>query len=452
MPAYPSLQDLDQLDPKHFIIVKGARVNNLKNLSVAIPRNQLVAITGLSGSGKSSLAGTIFSKGRQMYMEGLSPYIRQLLGKVEKPVVDSIRGLSPAVAIEQRTHHANPRSTVGTVTEIYDYLKLLYARIGVTYSPVSGEKVTKQTVEDVISYIYTFPMGTKVLVGYRLEGHQPDNLDEQLSAALAKGFTRIAQGNDTYLIEEVIASPSYPLIENEPVYVVIDRFSVEATQPDDVFRLTDSIRTAFFEGQGKCYVKIVGKEEKMFSDQLERDGIRFEVPSVNLFSFNNAYGACKKCDGLGKVTDIDPEKVIPNRLLSVYEGAIHPWKSSAMASWLKPLLTQKAHKNFPIHRPYKDLSAEEKNLLWEGDGRFKGIHTFFEHLQAGKKTLSTSIFLSQYRGVISCPSCQGTRLRHDATYVKISNRSITDIAQLPITELITFFRYPRLAPSRAKNC
>ena len=431
-------KEFDQLDPRHFIIVKGARVNNLKNVNVAIPRNQLVVITGLSGSGKSSLAfDTLFAEGQRMYIESLSSYARQFLGKLEKPDVDYIRGISPAIAIEQKTNNKNPRSTVGTITEIYEYLKLLYARIGTTYSPISGQKVTRNTVSDVVDYIYSHPAGTKVIISYPLQLDANANPIERLKIELAKGFTRIIYERQTTFIEDLLNSGQTLISQN--ISVLIDRFVVDQEDRDNQFRISDSIQTAFFEGKGTCYVEIVDKEQKMFSDRFEQDGMDFEIPSVNLFSFNNSYGACKTCDGFGKVLGIDIDKVIPNRTLSVYEGAIYPWKSQSMYKWLQPLIENERYKDFPIHRPYKDLTAEEQAFLWKGDGNFKGIDGFFQYLQEKIHKIQYRILLSRYRGKTTCPDCQGTRIRKDASYVKIEGKAITELLLMPIAEVARFF-------------
>ncbi|ACE05670.1 hypothetical protein Aasi_0226 [Candidatus Amoebophilus asiaticus 5a2] len=430
--------EVDQLDPRHFIIVKGARVNNLKNVNVAIPRNQLVVITGLSGSGKSSLAfDTLFAEGQRMYIESLSSYARQFLGKLEKPDVDYIRGISPAIAIEQKTNNKNPRSTVGTITEIYEYLKLLYARIGTTYSPISGQKVTRNTVSDVVDYIYSHPAGTKAIISYPLQLDANANPIERLKVELAKGFTRIIYAGKTTFIEDILSSEQ--ALTSHDISILIDRFVVDQEDRDNQFRIADSIQTAFFEGKGTCYVEIVGKEQKVFSDRFEQDGMAFEIPSVNLFSFNNSYGACKTCDGFGKILGIDIDKVIPNRTLSVYEGAIYPWKSQSMHKWLQPLIENERYKDFPIHRPYKDLTAEEQTFLWKGDGNFKGIDGFFQYLQEKIHKIQYRILLSRYRGKTTCPDCQGTRIRKDASYVKIEGKAITELLLMPIAEVARFF-------------
>lgn len=429
--------DLDQLDAKHFIIVKGARVNNLKHLNIAIPRNQLIVITGLSGSGKSSLAfDTLFAEGQRMYIESLSAYARQFLGKLEKPAVDSIRGISPAIAIEQKANNTNPRSTVGTMTEIYEYLKLLYARIGITYSPISGQKVAKHTVSDVVDYIYSHPTETKVIISYPLQLSTVSTLD-QLKIELAKGYTRMIQGGQTHLIEEVISHPAS--ITDATITILVDRLAVGPAQRDEVSRITDSAETAFFEGKGTCYVEIVGQELKTFSNRFEQDGITFEIPSTNLFSFNNSYGACKKCDGIGQVMGIDRDKVIPNRSLSVYEGAIYPWRSQTMAKFLSPLLNNVKYKDFPIHRPYKDLTPDQQYFLWQGDGTFQGIYPYFNQLEDKIDTLQNKILLSRYRGKTLCPDCHGTRIRKDASYVKIGGYSLPELMLMPMEEVTAFF-------------
>lgn len=432
-------KDLDRLAASSYIIVKGARVNNLQNLSVAIPRNQLVVITGLSGSGKSSLAfDTLFAEGQRMYVESLSTYARQFLGRMEKPAVDYIRGVSPAIAIEQKAHTRNPRSTVGTTTEIYDYLKLLYARIGVTYSPISGQPVKKDSVADVVDYIYSYAQGTKVMILYPLQLSQSDSLLETLKITLGKGFTRVMQGGQVRFIEDVMQGQD-SLDPQQAVDVLIDRLVVDKLAQEERYRLADSIQTAFFEGHGTCLVEIVGRGRETFSDRFERDGMVFELPSVNFFSFNNPYGACKTCNGFGKVSGVDPDKVIPNRAFSIAEGAILPWQSEAMQHWLEPLLAHSHAWYFPIHRPYKDLTPAQKQLVWTGREDFKGIHAFFDHLAAQSHKIQYRVFLSRYRGKTICRDCQGTRIRKDAAYVKVGGHSITTLLLRPVEELTEFF-------------
>jgi excinuclease ABC subunit A len=326
---------IDDLDPKKYIIIKGARVNNLKNLDVAIPRNQLVVITGLSGSGKSSLAfDTLFAEGQRKYVESLSSYARQFLGRMEKPEVDYIKGVAPDIAIEQKVSSRNPRSTIGTTTEIYDYLKLLFARIGRAISPISGKAVKKDTVTHVVDFILTHEEGTKLTISTPLKHKENRSLDKELQILLSKGYTRIVVGKEVVFIEEFIELKEKPKGDIE---ILIDRAVV---QPDEAtqFRLADSVQTAFFEGEGDCIVTIIDGNKKRFSDRFELDGIQFEEPTVNFFSFNNPYGACRKCEGFGRVLGIDPDLVIPDRNLSVYEGAIAPWKGETTKKWVEPLI------------------------------------------------------------------------------------------------------------------
>ncbi len=431
--------DLDQLDPRDFIIVKGARVHNLRNLSVAIPRNQLIVVTGLSGSGKSSLAfDTLFAEGQRMYVESLSAYARQFLGKMEKPAVDYIKGVCPAIAIEQKSLSKNPRSTVGTTTEIYDYLKLLYARIGLTYSPISGELVTHDTVSDVVDFIYQQKPGTRLMILYPLNLSTNRTLSETLQIELGKGFTRILQNNQIHFIEDLIKEPE-KINTQQAMYVLVDRFVVDNQGEDNRFRISDSVHTAFFEGAGTCLVDVIGQGISPFSDRFERDGMCFEIPSVHFFSFNNPYGACKTCEGFGQILGIDKNKVIPNKTLSVYEGAILPWQSETMRPWLEPLIVHNQEWNFPIHRPYKALSASEQELLWTGYQSFQGLNRFFEHLSERSDKIQYRVLLSRYRGSTVCPDCQGTRIRKDAAYVKVGGRSITELLLMPIDELRQFF-------------
>jgi excinuclease ABC subunit A len=440
----PEINNIDLLDPRQFIIIKGARVNNLKNLSVAIPRNKLVVITGLSGSGKSSLAfDTLFAEGQRMYVESLSAYARQFLGRMEKPEVDYIKGVSPAISIEQRVNTRNPRSTVGTSTEIYDYLKLLFARIGTTYSPISGDKVTRDTVSNVVDYVLSADAGTKYIISCPLILQPNRTFKKELEILLSKGYTRLLIDGEAMQIEDLLSSK----IKTEDIDILIDRGTV-ADDEDSQFRLSDSIKTAFFEGHGFCRVLIVGDEIRGFSDKFEHDEMSFEEPSVNLFSFNNPYGACKNCEGFGNILGIDPHLVIPDQSLSVYEGAIAPWRSETMKKWLVPLLEIAAEIDFPVHRPFIDLSAEEQELLWDGygkgHGRFKGLHAFFKFLASKTIKIQYRVMLSRYRGRTVCPECRGTRLRKDASYVKISDTSILDLVLYQVDELLAFFRQLKL--------
>lgn len=442
---------LDSLDPKDYIIIKRARVNNLKNLSVAIPRNKLVVITGLSGSGKSSLAfDTLFAEGQRMYVESLSSYARQFLGRMEKPDVDYIKGVSPAIAIEQKVNTRNPRSTVGTSTEIYDYLKLLFARIGKTCSPISGKEVKRDTVTDVVNAINKLPAGTRIMIAAPVDvkkGNLPagrqGKIQDELNLLLSKGFARVLLNGEVAFIEELLGSKK-KISEKDKIEILIDRASVNADDEDTIFRISDSVQTAFYEGHDECFVHVEGQKTMHFSDRFELDGMQFTEPSVNFFSFNNPFGACRTCEGFGKVLGIDDDLVIPDKSLSVFEGAIAPWRSEAMSEWAKPLLKNGIKFNFPIHRPYNELNEKEKELLWNGNSYFEGIHAFFKYLETKSYKIQYRVMLSRYRGRTTCPDCRGTKLRKDAQYVKIANTSITDIVLMPIEDTLTFFNSLKL--------
>jgi excinuclease ABC subunit A len=448
---------LDELDPKEYIIIKRARVNNLKNLSVAIPRNKLVVITGLSGSGKSSLAfDTLFAEGQRMYVESLSSYARQFLGRMEKPDVDYIKGVSPAIAIEQKVNTRNPRSTVGTTTEIYDYLKLLFARIGRTCSPISGKEVKRDTVTDVVTEINKCTAGTKVMVAAPLHVKKGRKIADELNLLLSKGFARVINNYQIRFIEEILqeteAGKKKKTVKIEgPVEILIDRVAVNPDDEDTTFRLSDSIQTAFFEGEGDCIIYSEKNAEQVqgngnpfgsrqqYSDRFELDGMKFTEPSVNFFSFNNPYGACTTCEGFGKVLGIDEDLVIPDKTLSVYEGAVAPWRSEAMSEWAKPLLKNGIKSDFPIHRAYHELSPQQKDMLWNGSDQFDGINDFFKYLESKTHKIQYRVLLSRYRGRTNCPDCKGTRLRKDAQYVKVANTSITDLVLMSIEDVLTFF-------------
>jgi excinuclease ABC subunit A len=443
---------LDDLDPKQFIIIKRARVNNLKNLSVAIPRNKLVVVTGLSGSGKSSLAfDTLFAEGQRMYVESLSSYARQFLGRMEKPEVDYIRGVSPAIAIEQKVNTRNPRSTVGTTTEIYDYLKLLFARIGQTYSPVSGQVVKRDTVTDVINFINKQKEGARVMIACPLKIEKGRKLADELNLLLSKGFARVLLNGEVKFIEELISPPTEETapkkktpakakkIEGE-FEILIDRAAVNATDEDLSFRLSDSVQTAFFESHGDCSVYIEGQDKKKFSDRFELDGITFTEPSINLFSFNNPFGACQTCEGFGKILGIDEDLVIPDKSLSIYEGAIAPWRGEVMSEWGKPLIKNGIKFDFPVHRPYNELTQKQRDLVWNGNEFFDGLHEFFRYLASKTHKIQYRVMLSRFRGRTTCPDCRGTKLRKDAAYVKITDTSITDLVLLPIEDTLMFFQ------------
>ncbi|NQW76347.1 MAG: excinuclease ABC subunit UvrA [Cytophagales bacterium] len=433
---------IENLDPRTHIIIKGARVHNLKNVDVAIPRNQFVVITGLSGSGKSSLAfDTLFAEGQRMYVESLNSYARQFLGRMEKPAVDYIKGVSPAIAIEQKVNTKNPRSTVGTSTEIYDYLKLLFARIGKTYSPTSGKEVKKDSVSTIVDWVGTHAQ-KKVLILAPLVSHTERALKDECQLLIQKGYTRLKFEAEIIDLEELVEDANQlKSLSKKPneIAILIDRLISQPEDEETIFRLGDSVQTAYFEGEGVCWIEIEGQKRKIFSNKFELDGIAFEEPSLNLFSFNNPYGACKNCEGYGKVLGLDPDLVIPDHDLSVYEGAIAPWRSERMSEWLHPLLRNGIHFDFPIHRPFKDLSDTEKKLLWKGNKYFSGLTQFFEHLEKETYKIQYRVMLSRYRGKTTCPECQGSRLRGDAAYVKIHNTSIIDLVLWPMSKVKAFF-------------
>jgi len=428
---------IDELNPKDFIIIKGARVNNLKSLSVAIPRNKLVVVTGLSGSGKSSLAfDTLFAEGQRMYVESLSSYARQFLGRMEKPEVDYIKGVSPAIAIEQKVSSRNPRSTVGTTTEIYDYLKLLFARIGKTYSPVSGEEVKRDSVSSIVDFILSHKDELRMMILAPLHLKEDRTFEQELNILLQKGYTRILVDGKPFFIEDLIASKEDHT--KAQLEILIDRGVIQHDE-DSQFRFGDSVQTALFEGEGDCIIDIPDSGRFHFSDRFEADGILFEEPSVNLFTFNNPYGACKRCEGFGKILGIDTDLVIPDKSLSIYEGAIAPWRSETMRKWLEPLLKKGIEFDFPIHRAYADLTETEKEVLWTGNKHFKGLNKFFQYLESKTHKIQYRVMLSRYRGRTDCPECRGTRLREDASYVKIADKSITDVVLMPVKRIVDFF-------------
>ncbi|MBX0292842.1 excinuclease ABC subunit UvrA [Hymenobacter sp. HSC-4F20] len=447
--AAPAADPIDQLDPREFILIKNARVHNLKNLSVALPRNKFIVVTGLSGSGKSSLAfDTLYAEGQRMYVESLSSYARQFLGRMDKPDVDYIRGISPAIAIEQKVSIKNNRSTVGTSTEIYDYLKLLFARVGRTYSPVSGEQVRKDNVADVVDYLFRLPEGTRAMVlAPLLPSEDGRPMSKELDLLLQKGYSRVVVNGETAFIEELIAE-GQPEVQGD-VFIMIDRAVIQPGDEDLMFRLSDSVQTAFFEGHGTCLVKL-DEETRTFSDRFELDDLVFEEPSVNFFSFNNPYGACQTCEGFGSVLGIDEDLVIPDKSLTVYEGAIAPWRTDKQSEWLKPLLKNGIRFDFPIHRPYNELSEAERQLLWKGNKYFEGLDAYFRWVATQTHKIQYRVLQSRYRGRTTCPDCRGTRLRKDAQYVKISGQSITDLVLLPVSRALEFFQNLDLPEHEAK--
>ena len=439
--------ELDKKDPKKYILIKGARVHNLQSVNVAIERRKLVVITGLSGSGKSSLAfDTLYSEGQRRYVESLSSYARQFLGRMHKPEVDYIKGISPAIAIEQRVNMRNPRSTVGTSTEVYDYLKLLFARIGKTISPVSGNPVKRHTVTNVVDYVFSLPPNTRVMFFAPIDIEQGRSLAQQLSILMQQGFTRILFNGEIKRIEELI-----PELEKQPAKlkpaIVIDRFSVDDTDQDLKTRIADSAQTAFYEGKGECWIEfesLKGKQKEYFSNRFELDGISFEEPSVNLFAFNNPFGACKTCEGFGSIIGIDEDLVIPNKSLSVFEEAIVCWKGEKMSEWKDQLVNNAYKFDFPIHKPWYQLTPEQQNLVWNGNEYFGGLHDFFRMVEENTYKIQYRVMLSRYRGKTACPDCNGTRLRKDANFVKVGEKSISELVLMPLENLREFFRELRL--------
>ncbi|SDE62238.1 excinuclease ABC subunit A [Pricia antarctica] len=425
---------LQDVNPKENIIIKGAKLHNLKNIDVVIPRNKLVVITGLSGSGKSSLAfDTLYAEGQRRYVESLSSYARQFLGKLDKPKVDYIKGIAPAIAIEQKVNSTNPRSTVGTTTEIYDYLKLLYARVGKTFSPISGNQVKKHTVSDVINYIKTFEEGTKLLLLAPLKIDEKRDTLKSLQLLSKQGYARIKYKNEIFRIDAA------PKDIGREFDLVVDRI---ITKDDEDFlnRLANAVDSAFFEGKGELIIEELSTENrKHFSNNFELDGMTFLEPNVHLFSFNNPYGACPKCEGYGDVIGIDEDLVIPNTALSVYDNAIFAWRGESMG-WYRDQLVNSAYKfDFPIHKPWFELSEEQKQLIWDGNDHFIGLHKFFETLEEKSYKIQNRVMLSRYRGKTRCSQCKGKRLRKETEYVKVDGQHISNLVELPIKRLIGFF-------------
>ncbi len=420
-----------------YISIKGARVNNLKNIDVNIPRNKLVVITGLSGSGKSSLAfDTLYAEGQRRYVESLSSYARQFLGRMSKPECDFIKGIPPAIAIEQKVNSRNPRSTVGTSTEIYEYMRLLFARIGRTFSPVSGEEVKKHSVEDIVNCMLQYPEGTRYMVLTRILQREGRSLKQQLEIDLKQGFNRIEVNGETVRMEE------YEPKENDEVYLLVDRMTAGSSK-DAISRLTDSAETAMYEGDGLCMLRFYLSDGTTrlhtFSTKFEVDGIKFEEPNDQMFSFNSPIGACPKCEGFGKVIGIDEHLVIPNRALSVYDGAVVCWRGEKMGEWKDALIHNAVKFDFPIFTPYYQLTDEQRRVLWEGNEFFQGINDFFRMLEENQYKIQYRVMLARYRGKTICPQCHGTRLKPEAGYVKVGGESISELVDLPITELKKFF-------------
>ena len=446
------------------ISVKGARVNNLKNVSVEIPRDTFTVITGLSGSGKSSLAfDTMYAEGQRRYVESLSSYARQFLGRMKKPECDFIEGLPPTIAIEQRSGNRNPRSTVGTQTEIYEYLKLLFARIGRTISPVSGKEVRKHSVDDVVNYMLSQPKGVRFTVLAPMPMRGGRNLEEQLRTSLKEGFTRIEYKADMIRIEDLLAD-SKQLAElskhTKEIYLLIDRLTTDDSK-ETLSRFTDSVETAFFEGGGECALRFYDTTDTSlheFSNRFEADGIKFEEPTDNLFSFNSPVGACPKCEGFGRIIGIDESLVIPNRALSVYDGAVVCWRGDVMTGWKDDFILHAQEHDFPIFTPYYQLTQEQKDYLWHGSGRGQDergweetcIDNFFRMLEKSQYKIQYRVMLARYRGKTICPECHGTRLRKEAGYVQVGGKSINQLVEMPISELKQFFDTLTLPEHEAK--
>tara|TARA_R110002051_G_scaffold18194_2_gene52615 strand:+ start:34103 stop:36904 length:2802 start_codon:yes stop_codon:yes gene_type:complete len=432
-------RDISTVDPKKNIIIKGAKLHNLKNINVIIPRNQLVVITGLSGSGKSSLAfDTLYAEGQRRYVESLSSYARQFLGRLNKPKVDFIKGISPAIAIEQKVNSTNPRSTVGTTTEIYDYLKLLYARIGKTISPISGNEVKKDTVTDVVVYINAFAKAQKLLLLAPIHLEKGRKLEDKLQALLQQGYARVKIKDEVVRLDTL--DGLLKKIKAKDIFLVVDRIVTNPGDEDYTNRLADAIQTAFFEGKGSIFIEELSNgNQRQFSNTFALDGMTFLEPNVHLFSFNNPYGACPTCEGYGDVIGIDEDLVIPNTGLSVFENAIFPWRGESMSAYRDELVNSAYKFDFPIHKSYFELSDEQKQLLWDGNKYFKGINEFFKYLEAKAYKIQNRVMLSRYRGKTKCQTCKGKRLRPESNYVQVGGKTLVDLVTLPLDEVADFF-------------
>ncbi|MGF2413828.1 excinuclease ABC subunit UvrA [Ferruginibacter sp.] len=423
------------------IYIKGARVHNLKNVSVTIPRNQLIVVTGVSGSGKSSLTiDTLFAEGQRRYAESLSAYARQFMQRMNKPDVDYIKGLCPAIAIEQKVITRTPRSTVGSMTEIYDYLRLLFARAGKTISPVSGASVKKDDVNDVVEFIAHLKAGDKVLVLVPFKQQKNRDAKEELNILLQKGFSRVYQNKEIIRIEDLLEQEKQPKkIDPKTTFLLVDRFVVKAFDEDDRHRMSDSVNTAFYEGEGELFVEINGNEKKQFSNKFEADGIVFEEPVPNLFSFNNPYGACPTCEGFSQILGLDPDLIIPNKQLSVYEGAVAPWKGEKLSAWKDQFVKAAKKFDFPVHKPIMDLTEDQLSELWNGNTYVQGINDFFKEVEANLYKVQYRVLLSRYRGRTQCTDCKGYRLRKEALYVKVGGKHIGQLCELPVRDLQLWF-------------
>ena len=432
-----------QINTTDNIVIRGARVHNLKNITINIPKDKLIVISGVSGSGKSSLAfDTLFAEGQRRYIESLSSYARQFLGKLQKPEVDEILGICPAIAIEQKTTTNNPRSTIGTSTEIYDYLKLLFARVGKTISPISGKQVKRQQVSDVVDFITKQEKEETVIITTNYKGEENNSI---LSTLRQQGFSRVIQQGQVTKIKDLLKNETK--VSDSNIQVVIDRIIIDNT--DIKGRIADSVQTAFFEGNGECNV-LIQQKNYHFSNKFELDGIQFEKPSTHFFAFNNPYGACRKCEGFGSILGIDKKKVIINENLSVYQGVVSCWRGEKLSKWKDRFIIRAAKFDFPVHRPYNELTKEEKVILWNGKGKCKGIQQFFQKLESQKYKIQNRVLIARYRGKTDCDECDGSRLRKDALYVQVADKSIADIVKMNIEQALLFFKSIKLDATDSK--